>query len=447
MATCDLTLGCPWVNFKLRERRKEKMKSQDTTARRVPNSLSLTLIRDGESEALRRYQTLHVWAVLGPSTQDSWAPVHPYETACACVHMPVCMQALLGYVSVMLSQHMGKGDKDRCVWQSQGVGVSVSDWVCERDVEVACGWGWWPQDSVALSEHVAACLGKATQLGYSLCAECRGGWWQCVQGAGHWRRSSEARTWCWALGVNLPLPSPATGQGRSRTGALSLWVGLSDLSHGRGGGQPAQAMWGVAGMAQAVTHIPRCRSQTPGLAGKNSQVPPKISLSISWIPIPPGSSKGCNILSTLVSCDHSPICIYERDSMIWNTDRLCSYREICPEGQLIVQQLEEPHPDPSFWGLPESHDPEEGAAHWLHTQVRRGRRVAKVRPMVWWLRVYLELDRDLSSTCSWCDLGQAPPPLRGQTSSRAGPTLGSWTSVLFQRPSIFPEKKSYSPSN
>ena len=71
MATCDLTLGCPWVNFKLRERRKEKMKPQDTTARRVPNSLSLTLIRDGESEALRRYQTLHVWAVLGPSTQDS----------------------------------------------------------------------------------------------------------------------------------------------------------------------------------------------------------------------------------------------------------------------------------------------------------------------------------------------------------------------------------------
>lgn len=41
--------------------------------------------------------------------------MHPYETACACVHMPVCMQALLGYVSVMLSQHMGKGDKDRCV--------------------------------------------------------------------------------------------------------------------------------------------------------------------------------------------------------------------------------------------------------------------------------------------------------------------------------------------
>ena len=65
--------------------------------------------------------------------------MHLCETACACVHVPVCMQALLGCVSVTLSQHMGEGDKDRCVRQSQGVGVNVSDWVCERDVEVTCG--------------------------------------------------------------------------------------------------------------------------------------------------------------------------------------------------------------------------------------------------------------------------------------------------------------------
>lgn len=36
------------------------MKSQDATARRVPNSLNLTLIIDGETKALRRYQTLHI---------------------------------------------------------------------------------------------------------------------------------------------------------------------------------------------------------------------------------------------------------------------------------------------------------------------------------------------------------------------------------------------------
>lgn len=66
-------------------------------------------------------------------------PVHLCEMMCACVCVPVCIQALLGCVSVTISQHMCEGYKDRCVQQSQGVGVNVSDWVCARDVEVACG--------------------------------------------------------------------------------------------------------------------------------------------------------------------------------------------------------------------------------------------------------------------------------------------------------------------
>lgn len=54
---------------------------------------------------------------------------------------------------------------------------------------------------------------------------------------------------------------------------------------------------------------------------------------------------------------------------------------------------------------------------------------------------------DLSSTCSWCDLGQVPPPFRGQTSYLGRSHIELWEIGAVSETIHIPREKTLSPSN